>query len=193
MPGGPILDIVRLSPVFRPLATQSLGLAQPSLLNGGDAGFTESMPLAGGPLVSDPAPGALAIQQFFADQTWITRPGSPETFAPLVARKNVLVQAAIGDQTVPNPTTSTIVRAGGLQDRTSAYRNDLVATTRTSNPHGFLLNPLGFPAGFALGNLQMSTFLTTGTIIDPDGPGPVFEAPIEDPTLLLRLNYPSTP
>jgi len=193
VPGGPTTEIVRLSPVFRPLAAQSLALAQPSLLNGGQAGFTESMPIAGGPIVTDPAPGALAIQQFFADQTWIQRSGSPETFAPLVARKNVLVQAAIGDQTVPNPTTSTLVRAGGLQDRTSAYRNDLVDATRATNPHGFLLNPAGFPAGFTLGNLQMSTFLTTGTIIDPDGPAPVFEAPIEDPTRLLRLNYPATP
>ena len=193
VPGGPISEIVRLSPVFRPLAAQELALTQPSLLNGGDAGFTESLPLAGERLESDPAPGAVAIQQFLADQTWLARAGSPEAYAPLVARKDVLVQAALGDQTVPNPTTSTIVRAGGLQDRTSLFRNDLVEETAAENPHGFLLNPAGFPAGFALGNTQMSTFLATGEIVDPDGPAPVFEAPIEDPTLLMRLNYPPAP
>ena len=45
--GGPISEIARLSPAFRPLVTQDLGQRQPSLLNGGYDGFTESMPLRG--------------------------------------------------------------------------------------------------------------------------------------------------
>ena len=190
VPGGPITEIVRLSPVFRPLATQSLGLAQPSLLNGGDAGFTESMPLAGGPLGERPGAGRAG------DPAVLRR---PDLDRPLRQPRDL--RPAAGPQGRP--------RAGGDRrpdgaepDRVDARAGrraagphvGSTATTScddgTSNPHGFLLNPLGFPAGFALGNLQMSTFLTTGTIIDPDGAGPVFEAPIEDPTLLLRLNYP---
>ena len=192
VPGGPITEIARLSPAFRPGVAQALGGAEPSLLNGGVAGFTESLPLAGEGPVTDPAPGALAIQQFLADQTWINRPGSPETFAPALGRKTVLMQVAYGDQTVPNPTSYTIIRAGGLQDRTTLYRNDKVEATRTQNPHGFLLNP-AFAVGFALGNTQMSTFLAdpSAPVIDPDGPAPVFEVPIEDPTVLLDLNFPA--
>ena len=56
--GGPISEIARLSPSFRLLVTQDLSLRQPSLLNGGYDGFTESMPLRGAQPVLDPAPGA---------------------------------------------------------------------------------------------------------------------------------------
>ncbi|MGI8694774.1 MAG: hypothetical protein ACR2JK_18045 [Geodermatophilaceae bacterium] len=175
VPGGPVSEIARLSPSFRLLVTEALAGAQPPLLNGGRYGFTESLPLAGDPPVLDPAPGALPIQQFLAEQTWLNRPGSPETFAPLVPDARVLVQVARGDETVPNPTTRTLVLAGGLTPRTSLYRNDLTPQ-RTLNPHGFLLDPT-FVLGFTAGQTQMSTFLASGgtTIIDPDGPGPVWE------------------
>jgi len=190
VPGGPISEIARLSPAFRPLVTQSLAGAQPELLNGGDAGFTESMPLAGVPPVTNPAPGALPIQRFLAEGTWLNRPGSPETFAPLAPHDRTLVQAAFGDKTVPNPTTGTLVRAGGLLDRTTLYRNDKTVNA-ARNPHGFLLDPTFVP-GNALGQTQMSTFLASGgtTVTDPDGAtGPVFEVPIADPDVLRRLNF----
>lgn len=174
VPGGPVSEIARLSPSFRPLVTEALAGAQPPLLNGGVAGFTESLPLAGDPPVLDPAPGALPIQQFLADQTWLNRPGSPETFAPLVPDDRVLVQVARGDETVPNPTSRTLVLAGGLTPRASLYRNDLTPQA-VLNPHGFLLDPT-FVLGFTAGQTQMSTFLASGgtTIIDPDGTGPIW-------------------
>lgn len=189
VPGGPITEIARLSPAFRPLTTQALGQAVPPLLNGGDAGFTESMPLAGEPPVLDPAPGALPIQQFLAEGTWLNRSGSPETFAPLVPTDRTLVQVAFGDQTVPNPTSGTLVRAGDLEDRTTLYRNDLTANSE-SNPHGFLLDPTFVP-GNALGQTQMSKFLASGgrTIVDPDGAAPIFEVPVADPDVLRSLNF----
>jgi len=189
VPGGPISEIARLSPAFRPLVTQSLGFAQPPLLNGGDAGFTESMPLAGEPPVTNPAPGALPIQQFLAEGTWINRSGSPETYAPLLPKDRTLIQVAFGDQTVPNPTASTLIRAGDLAERTSLYRNDKTANA-TMNPHGFLLDPR-FQPGNALGQTQMSTFLASGgsTVIDPDGPAPIFEVPVADPSVLMRKNF----
>jgi hypothetical protein len=189
VPGGPISEIARLSPAFRPLVTQSLAAAQPQLLNGGKAGFTESLPLAGEPPVTSPAPGSLPIQQFLADGTWINRSGSPETYAPLLPKSRTLVQSAFGDQTVPNPTASTLIRAGGLEQRTTLYRNDKTANF-SMNPHGFLLDPRFVP-GNELGQTQMSTFLASGgaTVIDPDGPAPIFEVPVTDPAVLMRLNF----
>jgi len=37
----------------------------------------------------------------------------------------------------------------------------------------------------------MSTFLASGgsTVIDPDGPGPIFEVPVADPSMLMRKNF----
>jgi hypothetical protein len=193
VPGGPISEIARLSPSFRPLVAQSLADAQPRLLNGGTGtyGFTESLPLAGEPPVTQPAAGALPIQQFIADGTWINRSGSPETYAPLLPKNRTLVQSAFGDKTVPNPTASTLIRAGGLQQRTSLYRNDKTGNA-SMNPHGFLLSPFFVP-GNGLGQTQMSTFLASGgtTIIDPDGTAPIFEVPITDPTVLMKLNFTS--
>ncbi len=146
--GGPISEIARLSPSFRPLVEQDLALRQPSLLNGGNDNFTESMPLRGDAPVLDPAPGALAIQAVLAQETWLDRSGGPEPYAPLLrlspppgsSAKRVLFQNAFGDQTVPNPTNYTVLAAGHLFDRESLYRNDKTAQAG-KNPHGFLLDP----------------------------------------------------
>jgi Bacterial Ig-like domain len=202
--GGPITEIVRLSPSFRLLDTQLLAGASPQLLNGPFPvapdfyGFTESMPLRGDAPVTAPAPGALAIQDFIAKGTWLNRPGSPETFAPLLRRspppgsspKKVLFQNAFGDRTVPNPTTYTVLAAGHLFDRESLYRNDRT-TSASRNPHGFLLDPLTFPQGALPGQQQIATFFRTGATVDPDGRGPVWETPIASPQILLDLNFPS--
>jgi hypothetical protein len=195
--GGPISEIARLSPSFRPLVTQDLGLRQPSLLNGGYDGFTESMPLRGAPPVTAPAPGAIAIQAAIAEETWLDRSGGPEPYAPLLRlapppgshAKKVLFQNAFGDQTVPNPTNYTVLAAGHLFDRESLYRNDLTAQSAL-NPHGFLLDPR-FVAGNVPGQAQIVTFFASGgtVVADPDGPGPVWETPIADPSVLLRMNF----
>lgn len=188
--GGPVSEIVRLSPAFRPLLAQQLALA--GLLNGGPPGsfgFTESLPLAGTPPLTDPALGALPIQQYLADSTWLQRPGGPETYSPLITPSKVVFQVARGDMTVPNPTSHSLLAAGNLFARASLYRNDLTPQA-TQNPHVFLLNP-GFPAGFLPGGAQVSTFLTSGTVIDPDGPGPIWETPVANPGLLLTLGFPA--
>jgi hypothetical protein len=196
VPGGPILDIARLSPGFRPEVARALADRRPSLLNGGDAGFTESQPLYDMPPETSPAPGAVAIQAVGARSNWIQRSGSPEGFAPLLRlrpaegmpAKRVIYQFAFGDATVPNPTSATLMRAGDLQGLTTFYRNDRAATALT-DPHGFLLDPR--IQGRQQGQLQVAAFLATGgtSIIDPDGAGPVFEVPIADPALLERCNF----
>jgi hypothetical protein len=200
VPGGPILDIARQSPSFRELVAEDLGNRTPNLLNGGRDGFTESLPLFPDPPVTRPARGAVAIQDAFASVNWINRPGSPETFAPLlrqnplggVGAKRILYQYAFGDETVPNPTSATLMRAGGLQDVTTFYRNDRTPTA-PANPHGFLLDPR--IAGRTPGQQQVADFLDSegASIADPDGPAPVFEVPISDPATLETLNFEQEP
>jgi hypothetical protein len=190
VPGGPISEIARLSPSFRPLTTAALQAA--GLLNSSDPErnfFQEQLPLRGEGPVTLTVPGASAIQEYLARSTWLSRPGSPETFAPLIRPERVLVQVAFGDQTVPNPTSYTLVDAGNLWSRTSLYRNDRTATAGT-NPHGFLLDLRTFPTAALQGQGQVAAFLGRGQVVDPDRAGAVWEVPISDPALLLPLNIP---
>jgi hypothetical protein len=204
VPGGSITEIARLSPVFRGLV--GLGLLQrtPSLYNAVPnpslTNFVENMPLHGQPILVDAVPGADAIQAQLDEAIWAQTPADPAAFArhiraePLagVDPKAIIVQFAKGDQTVPNPTTSAIVRAGRLEDRTTYFRNDLAFATvpgyTVRNPHTFLTNLTGVPAQFALSSQQqIATFFASGgtTTIDP---GPFWEVPIAGP-LPEELNF----
>jgi hypothetical protein len=187
VPGGPISEISRLSPSFRPLLTAVLQAA--GLLNSTDptrALFQEQLPLRGEGPVTVTVPGAVAIQEYLARATWLSRSGSPETFAPLIEPERALFQVAFGDQTVANPTAYTVIAAGDLWSRTSLYRNDRTANA-ADNPHSFLLNLLLPAAG--QGQAQVAAFLGRGEVIDPDGAGAVWEVPISDPAVLLPLNF----
>jgi hypothetical protein len=189
VPGGPISEIARLSPSFRPLTTEQLRAA--GLLNSEDPTrnyFQEQLPLRGEGPVTVTVPGAMAIQDYLAKSTWLSRPGSPETFAPLIAPERVLLQVAFGDRTVPNPTSYTLIDAGNLWSRTSLYRNDLTPQA-ARNPHSFLLDLAAFAQAAVQGQTQIAAFLGRGQVIDPDGGGPVWEVPICDPALLLPLNF----
>ncbi|MGY1781455.1 hypothetical protein [Geodermatophilus sp. SYSU D01036] len=148
--------------------------------------FTTQMPLRGEGPVTVTVPGAVEIQEHLARSTWLSRPGSPETFAPLIDPQRVLVQVAYGDRTVPNPTSYTLVDAGHPRSRTSLYRNDK-ATPPLPNPHSFLL-VLTHPSALQ-GQAQVAAFLRSGQVVDPDAGGAVWEVPIGDPSVLLRLNY----
>ncbi len=196
VPGGPIADIARLAPAFRPNVAAALDGRIPSLLNGGRDCFTESLPLWAEEAETEPARGALKIQRALSRSIWLNRSGSPEAFAPRLllhpltdsAPKRVIYQYAFGDATVPNPTSATIMRAGRLASRTTYYRNDRTPTAEF-NPHGFLLDPR--ITGREQGQQQVLDFLVNNgrTVIDPDGPGPVFEVPIEDRAALERNNF----
>jgi len=202
VPGGAIIEIVRLSPVFRLLASAALCVRVPSLINGGPGGFpglcsglgfTENIPLRDKPIVIDTVDGASAIQRVFDDTEWVSQSGNPVAYAPYLRRnplagmppKLVIIQFAKGDQTVPNPTASALIRAGDLADRTTYFRNDLAFAANPAtpkNPHTFLTN-IGNPAvaGFAIAaQSQIADFFRTEspTLVDPDFGGPIFEAPI---------------
>jgi Big-like domain-containing protein len=186
VPGGPIVEIARLSPSFRPLVGISLLTYVPTLYNTFPpdplvSNFRENIPLRNLPILVDTIPGASAIQSYIDDSEWVQQAGNPAAYAPYIQRP-VIIQFARGDQTVPNPTTSAILRAGNLADRATLFRNDLAhADFGTSkNPHTFLTNIVGPGATFAFeAQQQMATFFTSDgkTIVDPDGAGKYFETP----------------
>jgi Big-like domain-containing protein len=188
VPGGPIIEIARLSPAFRPLVGLALITRTPSLYNNPApdprvTNFNENMPLRNQPLVVDTVAGASAIANLIDQTEWAQQAGNPAAYAPYITHP-VLFQFARGDKTVPNPTTSAILRACGCAARATLFRNDLAhaAVGTNPNPHTFLTNITpgdpGQPFAFAA-QQQIATFFTSdgATTIDPDGAAPFFETP----------------
>lgn len=149
VPGGPLVEVARQAAVFRSLVVEQLRRRRPPLMNG-EKDFSESIPLFGEPPVSAPVPGALAIQAFFDRVEWVSQAANPVAFAPYLREaplrglspKAVLYQVAVGDLTVPNPTTASILRAGLLDPVVSVYRHDRLVgglPERFKNPHSFLI------------------------------------------------------
>jgi len=194
--GGSTIEIIRLSPVFRGLFLQAVfarGLANA----GSPIIAVENFPLRDQPPVINNVPGAMEIQRFMDNSEWAGHVGNPVSYAPHLRKdplwgvpaKTLIFQNAKGDQTVPNPTNTAIIRAGDLADRWTFYRNDIafgldMATPK--NPHTFLTNVFstGLAPTVALGaQAQIATFFASdgATVIDPDGAGPLFEVPIVPP------------
>ena len=210
VPGGSITEIARLSPSFRLLTAIALaprGLINlppvPSLPPPFNLQFDENQPLRDQPPVVNTVPGAMRIQRTLDRFQWVQQAGNPVSYAahmrkqPLPGNgpKPVLVQFAKGDQTVPNPTSSALVRAGDLLDHTVYYRHDLAFAGNPAlpkNPHTFLTN-LGNAAAAPIAvaaQQQIATFFASrgALVIDPDGAGPLFEVPIAGP-LPETLNF----
>ncbi len=186
VPGGPIIEIARLSPSFRILVGFALLTRSPSLYNAvpnaGLDNFNENIPLRNLPLLVDTVPGASAIQTVIDNTEWAQQAANPAAYAPFITRP-VIIQFARGDKTVPNPTASAILRAGGLASRATLFRNDLAFAANplvAKNPHTFLTNVSGPGATFAFqAQQQIATFFATdgAVTIDPDGAAPFFETP----------------
>ena len=209
VPGGSITEVARLG-AFRGLTGLALALRTPQLLNLPPSSslpvpfnFFENMPLRDLPTVVNNVPGAMEISRVLDRFEWVQQAGNPVSYASLIrkqplagsAAKPVILQMAKGDQTVPNPTSSAIVRAGGLQAQTTYFRNDLAFAANPlvpKNPHTFLTG-LASPAGptiAVLGQVQIAEFFRShgSLVIDPDGPGPLFEVPLVLP-LPEALNF----
>jgi hypothetical protein len=196
VPGGPIADIARISGFRNNLADQ-VRRSRPNLLNGGPGlnGFTEDLPLRNQPARTITHKGAGVLQELFGESNWFDRSGSPETFAPRLRLrpdaawakkpKQLAFQTAYGDGTVPNPTAGTLYRAGALFDRVTYYRNDKTPTFG-SDPHGFLADPT--LAGRSPGQMQLTNFLATGQVTNPNPA--FFEFPIVNRNNLECLHYP---
>jgi hypothetical protein len=195
VPGGPIVDIARLSS-FRGDLADKLAISRPNLLNSGPGldGFTEDLPLRVDPPEIITHPGAAALQELFANTNWYDRKGSPETFAPLIRLrpdpawasnpKNFVYQIAYADGTVTDVAGGTLVRAGDFFDRVVFYRNDKTPTY-SSDPHGWLADPS--LAGRTAGEQQLGVFLSTGQLVNTN---PAWlEVPIANPNNLECLHY----
>ncbi len=172
VPGGSIIDIVRLSPNFQLLLTQALVVRVPQLLNSTVSPFfVDNMPLRNLPPVINNVPGAIAIQTVEDTSRWLGQQGDPVAWAPFMNKsplpgdlsKPVIIQFARGDKTVPNPTATALIRSGDLKDRTSFFRNDLAFPLNPGDP---ITNPTGFPK-------NPHTFLTN-LLIDIHKPGPLY-------------------
>lgn len=211
VPGGSIAEVARLGG-FRFLTALGLATRQPSLLNlpstpgvpfPFNLNFNENLPQRDLPPLVNTVPGAQAIDVVLDHTQWVTQSGNPVSYAPFIrkqplaghAPKPVIIQFAKGDKTVPNPTTSAILRAGGLADRATYFRNDLAYQANPAvgkNPHTFLTN-IGSAAtvGYALAaQRQIAAFFASRGLstIDPDGAGLFFETPIQGP-LPESLNF----
>jgi dienelactone hydrolase len=172
--GGPIVEIARQSPRFRPLLVAQLARRRPPLLNGEHA-FAESIPLPGEPPEQRPVPGALEIQTYLARAEWLSQSANPVAFAPYLRQaplpgmspRAVLYQWAVGDRTVPNPTTVALLRAGLLEPASSLYRHDLPGRglpDRLDDPHAFL-SWTAVPEASAIGRAaqeQAARFFVSG-------------------------------
>ena len=213
VPGGSITEVARLG-LFRFLSAIALATRQPQLLNLDptpgvpvpfNLNFNENMPLRDLPPVVNTVPGAIAIQQVFERFEWVQQSGNPVSYAASIrkepprghAAKPVLFQFAKGDFTVPNPTTSAILRAGGLADTATFFRNDIAVQLPgvAKNPHTFLTRIGANVAGaFAVAaQVQIATFFAThgSVVIEPDSllpsllgaplPFKVFEVPVKLP------------
>jgi len=206
--GGFLVDVARLSPVFRPLVGIELISRVPSLINLlGPTGleFDDNTPLRNLPPIVNDVPGAIEIQTVLENTQWVSNSGDAVPFAPHIRKqplpgvpaKPVIVQFAQGDQTVPNPTSSALIRAGELTDRTTLLRNDLLFAmapdTTPPDPHLFLGN-IGNPLLGVAAQLQIAVFFATDghLVIDPDGRGRIYEVPIEG-DLPENLNFIGAP
>ena len=132
----------------------------------------------------------------------MSQSGNPVAYAPHIRKtplagvsaKSVIYQFAKGDQIVPNPATTALLRAGDLADRATFYRHDLAFAENPrlpTNPHGFLatIDIPGFRAITLGAQEQIATFFATdgAAVIHPE-PARFFEVPISLP-LPENLNY----
>jgi len=144
--------------------------------------------------------GAMAIQEVVETTKWVGRSGDPVAYAPHIRKaplpgvpaKAVIYQVAKGDQSVPNPNGTAILRAGDLANRTTFYRHDLAYAeipTLPKNPHLFMVstNVAAFKPISLAAQEQIAMFFVTGEIIHPE-PSRFFEVPITLP-LPEELNF----
>jgi hypothetical protein len=205
--GGPAAESPRLS-IRRDRTGAALAARTPSLTNVGGIEFDENMPFRNEPPRINTVEGAMAIQEWFDRGEWARHAVDPVAWAPYLRKtplpggpKPVILQFARGDQEVPNPYNTAMIRAGDLADRTTFFRNDLAVADDPTLPkdgHLFMVRTFNSPANppaaarpIALAaQEQIALFFATDRtltidpddVLDPPGPAPGwFEVPIVPP------------
>jgi hypothetical protein len=168
--GGSVADIVRLGRSYHSYGVDFLrgrGLLAP------DEDFVNAWPLRDQAPKTIEDPAALRIQEVFERMEWLQAQGDPLFFASRL-RKPVLWMFATGDQSVPNPASSALVRAAGMRETTWLYRHDLarqVLPSLDENPHAYMVNLFSLQALWVAlaAQQQAAGFLATGEIGNPNG------------------------
>jgi hypothetical protein len=143
--------------------------------------------------------GAMDIQQWLDRTEWVMQSASPVAYAPYFRKmplsgtaKRVLVQVAKGDQVVPNPSSTAMIRAGNLEGWTTFYRHDLAFAENPAlpkDPHGFMPLPLQFGAIAHGAQEQIAVFFASdGELTLHPEPSRFYEVPIAQP-LPEALNF----
>jgi len=145
------------------------------------------------PVVND-VPGAIAIQHYFEHAEWAMQSADAVAWSPYLRKaplagmavKPLILQLARGDQVVPNPATTAMIRAGDLADLTMLYRHDLASAERPTlpkNPHGFMFGAaLGFvEIGLSVQRQIATFFASDANLITHPEPARFFELPIGSP------------
>ncbi len=147
--------------------------------------------------LSNTVPGAMEIQQVIENLEWVFQSGNQVAYMPYLRKhplpnvpaRPVLFLFGKGDQTVPNPVATRMLRAGDLADRATLFRNDVAFGedgTVPKNPHQFVRNVnhsnllVREIAHGAQG--QMAVFFASNgeTTIHPE-PARFFDVPIAGP------------
>lgn len=137
--GGPVVEIARWSQSFQELAAAVLG-----------ANLKDDYVLSYRPAKSIDSPATLELQDLLELYEWMSMPGDPLAYAPhlhsstlpRVPIKPILWQIARGDRTVPNPASTTLIRAANMREATWLYRHDLARAAAPElpvNPHTYLM------------------------------------------------------
>jgi uncharacterized protein (TIGR03437 family) len=182
--GGSPVDIARWSPIYHSLAQEVVAQSMPSLLNAG-SDYNENYVLRDQPAKVNNVAGAIDIQNLFGELAWLQASGDPLSYAPHlsltplpnVPAKSALFTYDLGDQSVPNPQESALIRAAGMFSNSTLYRPDLAAPVAgliccqlPADSHGFLVD-LTNPATIAIADAaqqEMVGFLASDGTMIPD-------------------------
>jgi uncharacterized protein (TIGR03437 family) len=182
--GGSVIDIARLSPSFRFLLRDYLGTRVPPLLDStGD--FEDNLPLRDQPVRINQTARVSDIQQLLEYLEWLQMRGDPLAYAPHIrssplagaTARPALWQLARGDGTMPNPTSTNLIRWAGMRDMSTLYRHDVARAADpllSDNPHAFLVDFRSL-AGIGIGlaaQAQIAQFFASDGSSVPQ-PGPV--------------------
>lgn len=204
--GGSLIEATRRGG-FQGIRAASLAARTPSLLNlpstPGGAPYEDNLPFRNEAIRTTHVPGAMAIAQAFENSDWAQQSGVATAYAPLLRARPLpgraplpfLYLLAKGDNVMTNPSSTLVVRGGGLADVVALYRYGLAFEANPAigrNPHGYLVdihNPASRVHALAA-QRQIATFLSSQgrVILDPDEGGDIFAVGI-DPTELDALNF----
>jgi hypothetical protein len=180
--GGTVVDVARLQqPRFA--ARMYLGTHNPSLLNLPhgfphplNTHFDDNYVLRNQPPVVNNIPGAPEIQAAFEVAEWLNMSGDPLAYASRLVRP-VLFQFAKGDQEVPNPANSALIRTAEKQSSSRWLLFDrarqVAGADLPADPHRFLATPEIFltPARLSIAiaaQSQIAGFFESNGAVIPD-------------------------